>query len=202
MKNEHSNIYFDYLRLHYLKMAPKKRVDEGEEEEEECLEDEVVIDKAKTVEEPKEDKKEDESKYPSLILNFDKKHYEDVSKSLYDLNDTDLLRVLIIRTEGKYKLNRALKDVLRASNLEINFPSFYQRRDFGDRGFGEHKFNDGEQRGRGGYRGGRGGYRGGRGGYGDNRGGYNDNRGGYGRKQREGPKPSFFDDDDDFQNVR
>jgi hypothetical protein len=180
-------------------MAPKKRVVDDDEDEQKL--EEIIYEKKEEPEDEEIEKLEKvkigetnekpEMKYPSMILSYDKKTYEEMNKPVKELTDIELMRILITRTEGKYKLNRVLKDTLRAMNSEINFPSYYQKHEDG------HRFNENSNRG--GFRGGRGGFE--RGGFRGGRPGF-EGRGGYGRKQRDEQqhKKSFFDDDDD--NVR
>lgn len=71
------------------------------------------------------------AKYTNSVINFDYSRYADLETPISELNNKDVLRVLIVRAykDNQYQLCKSLKHILRATNLECDFPGTTSIRD-------------------------------------------------------------------------
>ena len=78
------------------------------------------------------------------VLNFAYKDYSNVTTSVNDTSTFDLLRVAIVRShnEGQKPVCFALRQILQACNLEIEFPEYLRRPANSTYGFDRRQSND------------------------------------------------------------
>ena len=64
------------------------------------------------------------AKYTTSSINFDYSLFKDLETPVNELNSKDLVKILIVRShqDNQLQLNKTMKQVLKAMNLECNFP--------------------------------------------------------------------------------